>query len=171
MDTCWQTVMATCGHGKQHATLKNSAYISNKQDTVTQGRGSLLPFIVASSLHLSSSRLGSAQLSSAQLSSAQLSSAQLSSASFSTRLSSAQLRKKFFKSPGSSAVVRGFCALALPVTRLASIVSPSAIPMPSMRASGRIAWPSVAVTSLKRLPPDDLSIDPLVDWTIRYGGR
>ena len=35
--------MATCGHGKQHATLKNSAYISNKQDTVTQWRGSLLP--------------------------------------------------------------------------------------------------------------------------------
>ena len=80
-------------------------------------------------------------------------------------------RKKFFKSPGSSAVVRGFCALALPVARLASIASPSAIPKPSMRASGRIAWPAVAVTSLKRLPPDDLSINPLVDWTIRYGGR
>ena len=50
-------------------------------------------------------------------------------------------RKKIFKSSGSSAVVRGFCALALPVARLASIASQSAIPMPSMRASGRIAWP------------------------------
>ena len=50
-------------------------------------------------------------------------------------------RKKIFKSPGSSAVVRGFCALALPVARLASIASQSAISMLTMRASGRIAWP------------------------------
>ena len=53
---------------------------------MTQWRGSLLPFIVASSLQLSSSRLGSAQLSSARLSSARLSSAQLSSAQLGSAL-------------------------------------------------------------------------------------
>ena len=58
-------------------------------------------------------------------------------------------RKKIFKSPGSSAVVRGFCALALPGApgRLASLfVIRPASPWTSMRACGRIAWPPMTLS-------------------------
>ena len=124
------------------------------------------------SIRLSSAQLGSAQLGSAQLSSVQLSSAQLCSAQLLTtyqllptyHLSSQPKTRnkqkgveggKIFKSPGSSAVVRGFCALALPgaLGRLASLfVIRPASPCTSMRACGRIAWPPMTL-SLIWLPP------------------